>query len=60
MSDINEPPRDDEMTYAEGREKQAEFEGLVEEKDGDVQAATDAQLAGEEPDDEDRTNYKLT
>lgn len=57
MSEIHEEPGPDETTYAETREQQAEFEGLLAEKDGDAQAATDAQLAGEEPDDDSETNF---
>lgn len=60
MSDTNDNPIDPDTSYPESREKQSEFEGLLEEKDGDFQAATDAQLAGEEPDDDERRNTRAT
>lgn len=60
MSEIHEEPGPDEITYADTREQQAEFEGLLAEKDGDFQEATDAQLAGEEPAEDSESNSRLT
>lgn len=40
---------DDERTFAGASEKEAEFQELLREHDGDWQAATDAQLRGEKP-----------
>jgi len=42
---------DDDTSYADTKRKQDEFEQLVREK-GDFQEATDAQLRGEEPEDD--------
>jgi hypothetical protein len=42
------PPRDREVTYHDADREQAEFEGLLEEKD-DFQEAVDADLRGERP-----------
>lgn len=50
MSDPTREPTEDEITYADTREDQADLQGLVEEKDGDFQEAVDAQMEGEEPD----------
>lgn len=49
MSDIHEAPDENEISYPDAVEDQAEFQGLVEEKDGDFQEAVDAKKAGEEP-----------
>jgi hypothetical protein len=58
MSDIHEEPTEDEITYPDAREDQAEFQGLLDEKDDDFQEAIDAQRRGEEPD-EDRPNAAM-
>ena len=50
MSDIHEAPGDNEISYPDAREDQAELQGLVDEKDDDFQEAVDAQQEGEEPD----------
>ena len=39
----------DEATYADAKRKQDHFEQLLEEHDGDFQAASDALLRGEQP-----------
>lgn len=51
MSDPTHEPTDDEITYADSREEQADLQALIDEKDGDYQEAVDAQREGEEPDD---------
>jgi hypothetical protein len=58
MSDLHEEPDDDEILHADAVEDQADFQGLVEEKDGDYQAAVDAHQRGEEPE-EDRPNPSM-
>jgi hypothetical protein len=58
MSDIHEAPGDDEISYPDAREDQAEYQALVEEKDGDVDEAIEAQQEGEEPD-EPRRNASM-
>jgi hypothetical protein len=51
MSDIHEEPKDSEISYPDSREDQAEFQGLLDEKDDDFQEAVDAKQKGEKPDD---------
>lgn len=51
MSDLNEEPTDDEITYPDAREDQADFQALVDENDGDFQEAVDEHQSGEEPED---------
>jgi hypothetical protein len=58
MSDIHEAPGDDEISYPDSREAQADYQALVEEKDGDVDEALEAQREGEEPD-EPRRNASM-
>ncbi|MGY6502777.1 MAG: hypothetical protein ACXIVQ_18010 [Acidimicrobiales bacterium] len=58
MSDPMREPTEDEITYADTREDQAELQGLIDEKDGDYQEAVDAKEEGEEPD-EPRRNASM-
>jgi hypothetical protein len=51
MSDPTTEPTADEITYADTRDDQAEFQGLVEEEDGDFQEAVDAHQDGKDPED---------
>lgn len=51
MSDIHEEPGDGEITYPDGREAEADLDGLIEENDGDFQEAVDDQYDGEKPED---------
>lgn len=46
------PARDGDQSYADEVEKQERFAQLLEEHDGDFQAATDAMLRGDEPEDD--------
>lgn len=52
MSDIHEEPADDEISYVDGRDAEADLDGLIEENDGDFQQAVDDQLDGKEPDEQ--------
>lgn len=58
MSDPTREPTDDEFTYADAREDQADFQGLIKEKDGDYDEAVEAHLDGEEPE-EPNTNASM-
>jgi len=49
VADPERSGADEEATYADTEEQQAEFEQLLREHDGDFQAAVDAQRRGEKP-----------
>ena len=45
-------PADEQLTYRDTEEAQADLEGLLEEEDGDFQKAVDDQLDGEKPEEQ--------
>ena len=50
MNPKHEPDEDEEITYPETREEQAEFQALLDEKGGDWQEAVNAKREGDDPD----------